>query len=127
MIQQIAIDRAWIQNQLECVVARMSKLALVAALACSIGLHWAFLQSVAWAGMIAGQHPCKLCRQIAQGKRTEKKPETGFAFKKLEFPYAPVSFVFCAPSSFRELRAGDEASESLSFQPATPPPRTSLA
>src|SRR6266702_1217567 len=84
------------------------------ALASSIGLHWTFLQAVAWAGMIVsfsqeaplgeavvktfdGQHPCKLCKQIARGKQSEKKSEYKFESSKLEFSYMPVAFIFRAP------------------------------
>jgi len=58
------------------VLTRLSKLVLALALASSIGLHWAFLQAVAWMGMVAsyarvlpisealqktfdGKHPCQ--------------------------------------------------------------------
>jgi hypothetical protein len=58
------------------VLTRLSKLVLALALAGSIGLHWAFLQAVAWTGMVAsyacilpisealqktfdGKHPCQ--------------------------------------------------------------------
>ena len=63
---------------------RLTRIAIVAALACSIGLHWGFLQSAAWVGMVIhysqdaplkealvktfdGKHPCALCKEIAKG------------------------------------------------------------
>ncbi len=114
------------------------------ALASSIGLHWTVLQAVAWAAMIVsysqeaplgeavvktfdGQHPCTLCKQIAKGKRSEKKSEYKFELKKVEFPYAPFAFIFRAPSSFREVRAGDDRSDLLTHAPAIHPPRGFLA
>src|SRR6058998_3621670 len=114
------------------------------ALASSIGLHWTFLQAVAWAGMIVsysqeaplgeavvktfdGQHPCNLCKQIAKGKRSENKSEYKFELRKLEFPYAPFAFIFRAPSSFRELRAGDDQAELRAQSPPVPPPRGLLS
>jgi len=126
------------------VLLRLPRILIALALASSIGLHWAFLQSVAWVGMIVsysqeaplseavvktfdGQHPCKLCKQIARGKQSEKKSEYKFELSKLEFPYAPVSFIFCAPSSFREVRAGDETADLLTSAPPAPPPRGFLA
>jgi len=110
------------------------------ALASSIGLHWTVLQVVAWTGMIVsysqeaplgqavaktfdGQHPCKLCKQIAKGKQSEKKSEYKFELKKLEFPYAPVAFIFRAPSSFWAVRAGDDSPDLLTHAPLIPPPR----
>ena len=61
---------------------RLPRLAIVAALACSLGLHWGFLQSMARVGMVVnysqggtvgdalaktfdGKHPCALCKAIA--------------------------------------------------------------
>ena len=114
------------------------------ALASSIGLHWAFLQSVAWVGMIAnysrtstlgeavvktfdGQHPCKLCKKIASGARSEKKAEYGLEMKKFEFPYVAVLFIFRAPSLYWETGAGDDIAALLSQPPPIPPPRLSPA
>src|SRR2546427_5728196 len=114
------------------------------ALASSIGLHWTVLQTVAWAAMIVsysqeaplgeavvktfdGQHPCTLCKQIAKGKRPEKKSEYKFELKKLEFPYAPFAFIFRAPSSFWEMRARDYGADLLTHAPPVPPPRAFFA
>lgn len=71
-----------------------ARILLVAALMVSIGLHWAVLQSAAWAGMIVryslqegslitgisqtfdNEHPCALCGAIQQGAQSkEKSPE----------------------------------------------------
>ncbi|MBE7503391.1 MAG: hypothetical protein HS113_24500 [Verrucomicrobiales bacterium] len=58
----------------------------------SLGLHWAALQTVAWAGMIVayakegtvreaisktfdGEHPCPLCKAIEQGREHEKQQD----------------------------------------------------
>jgi hypothetical protein len=71
---------------------RTARFALLLALACSIGLHWALLQTVAWTDMIIvysrgaslaeaisktfdGKHPCDLCQAIAQGREAEKKQD----------------------------------------------------
>ncbi len=110
------------------------------ALASSIGLHWTVLQVVAWAGMIVGysqeaplgeavvktfdgQHPCKLCKEIAKGKQSEKKPEFKSELSKLEFRYVPSAFIFRAPSSFREVRVGNDRADLLTHAPPVPPPR----
>ena len=75
---------------------------LVAALAISIGLHWAVLQSVAWVGMVVnysqsaplavalartfdGRHPCKLCKLVNEGKKSEKSQELQKPAAKIDF------------------------------------------
>lgn len=125
-------------------ILRLPRILIALALTSSIGLHWAFLQTVAWAGMIVcysqeapiseavvktfdGQHPCKLCKQIAKGKQSEKKPEYKFELSKLEFPYASSTFIFDAPSSFVEVRAGNDAMDLLTYSPPVPPPRGFIA
>lgn len=125
-------------------LARLPRILIALALASTIGLHWTFLQAVAWAGMIVsfsqeaplgeavvktfdGQHPCKLCKQIARGKQSEKKSEYKFESSKLEFSYMPVAFIFRAPSSFRTVRAGDDGADLLTHSPPVPPPRSLLA
>ena len=63
---------------------------LIIALCSSIGMHWAALQSVAWATMLVdnarsgpiaeaiaktfdGNHPCGLCKRVAAAKGSENK------------------------------------------------------
>ena len=121
-------------------IARLSRFLIVLALAGSIGLHWAFLQSVAWVGMMInysedasftealvktfdGRHPCSLCKRIAQSNRAEKKPEYRSEWQKFEFSYSPVAFVFCAPSHYWNSPRPDFAAELLNFTPPSPPPR----
>ncbi len=119
---------------------RLSRLAIALALAFSIGLHWEFLQSVAWVGMVVkysertgiaealektfdGKHPCALCKVVAEGKKSEKKPEPGPAAKKFDFSYSAASFAFAAPSTGWEVEWPDEAGISLTQTPPVPPPR----
>jgi hypothetical protein len=122
------------------VLARLPKILIVLSLAGSIGLHWAFLQAVAWTGMIVsysqnaplteamaktfdGKHPCKLCKQIATEKKSEHKQDAGFQIGKLEFSYAPVEFIFCAPALFWKLGDSARTLQTLIYSPAVPPPR----
>jgi hypothetical protein len=126
------------------VLLRLAKLILVLALACSIGLHWAFFQSLAWTSMLAdnlrhdslaqavtrtfdGQHPCSLCKAIADGKKSEKKSEFPPRFKTLEFPPATEDFVLTIPASFAPPSGAGVFAESLSETPPTPPPRADVA
>jgi hypothetical protein len=126
------------------VLYRLSKLAIVTALAFSIGLHWGFLQSVAWVGMVVsyshdgsfgealektfdGKHPCALCKAIAKGKKSDRKSEYPAAGKKLEFSYSRAVFVFCAPTHFLwEVGGLDERPDSANSPPPVPPPKAVL-
>ena len=124
--------------------ARWPKILIALALASSIGLHWTFLQALAWAGMIVtysqeeplgkavvktfdGEHPCKLCKQIAKSQQNEEKSDLKFELKKWEFPYAPIAFIFSAPSFFWEPRSPDDRADLLTHSPPVPPPRNLLS
>jgi hypothetical protein len=113
---------------------------IIVALAGSIGLHWAFLQSVAWVSMVVtfsqdaplseaiaktfdGQHPCKLCKGIAAGKKSERKSEFPPLVKQLEFVPARVAFIFCAPAEFQLQPEAAAVFSELAHQPPVPPPR----
>ena len=113
------------------------------ALACSIGLHWGLLQSVAWVGMVVhysqdggigqalvktfdGRHPCALCKAIAKGRQTEKKPEFPAGGQKFDFAYSATVFVFSAPTHFWKVSRLEERADSLSHAPPVPPPKTLL-
>jgi len=126
------------------VLPRLAKYILVLALACSIGLHWALFQSLAWTTMLAnnlrhdslaqavthtfdGQHSCTICKAIAAGKKSEKKSESAPHFKTLEFPPAPEDFALTVPARFGLPARADMVAEPLSETPPTPPPRGALA
>ena len=120
--------------------ARFGKSCVIVALVATTGAHWAVLQSVAWATMLAenlrtsslteavahtfdGQHPCALCKAVAAGKKSEKKSEFTPQLKKLEFPPAAETIVLVAPSRFELLPLANAFAEALAFQPPSPPPR----
>ncbi len=122
---------------------RISKWMVVASLMLTLGFHWAFLQSVAWVGMMVnfstegsvqqaivktfdGHHPCQLCKIVRAGKKSEDKQESKLNLKKLDFfsdgsmafyfpPMPENQFVFLAPPSSRIA------------VPLSPPPRNLLA
>ena len=115
-------------------------MAIATALAFTIGLHWGFLQSVAWLGMVVsysqhdgigealektfdGKHPCSLCKAIAEGKKSERKPEAAPVIKKFEFSYSAATFVFVAPSNYSEVVWPESVGSSLARTPPVPPPR----
>jgi hypothetical protein len=77
------------------------KVVLIIALIFSVGWHWAALQSAAWVGMAIhysqsapfrealiktfdGNHPCRLCNFVAEGKKSEDKQETWKPLNKLD-------------------------------------------
>ncbi len=119
---------------------RLAKLSLVLAVAASIGLHWAFFQSVAWVGMVVayshdaplrealvktfdGKHPCALCKEIANDRRSEKKPDSPPPVRKLEFSYSAAQFILAAPSHFWETTWPQQSWAALVQTPPVPPPR----
>jgi hypothetical protein len=121
-------------------LTRLSRLVLAVTLAASIGLHWALLQSIAWAGMIVsyaqtstlkvalaktfdGKHPCLLCKQIDQGKRSEKQSDRQIEGKEFEFISDRQNFVFAAPTCFHLLPSFEASAVSRPVRPPVPPPR----
>jgi hypothetical protein len=110
------------------------------ALVSSIGLHWAFFQSVAWVGMVItysqegtltqalaktfdGKHPCSLCNQIAQAQKSQKKSDRHFDIKKLEFISAAQVIASYAPNHFQVQTAANSSAPQLCETPPLPPPR----
>jgi hypothetical protein len=122
------------------VFQRLPKFLMAVALACSIGLPWAFLQSFAWTTMLVdnlttnsfsvalqrtfdGKHPCPLCKAIAEGKKSEKKSDTVVSLKKFEALSQSVAFDLSPPASFPRVEAPNALLETLAHAPPTPPPR----
>ena len=71
---------------------RTMRVLLVVGMCCSVGLHWAALQTVAWTGMFIGfaqkaplaeavkktfdgEHPCALCKLVAEGSQHERESD----------------------------------------------------
>jgi hypothetical protein len=125
-------------------VKRLAKFLIVTALAASIGLHWALLQSVAWSSMLAanlrsasfaqavqltfdGKHPCCLCKAIAREKASEQKSDSQLSLKKLEFPPAAALAAREPAALFPVLTKGDLFARVRLLAPPTPPPRSCLA
>ncbi|MEQ2008463.1 MAG: hypothetical protein ABMA26_16915, partial [Limisphaerales bacterium] len=80
---------------------RAAKVAVILAVALSIGLHWALLQSVAWTGMFvsfaqqttfqeaftktfSGKNPCRLCKLVREGQQSEKQQQSLLPLVKIE-------------------------------------------
>jgi hypothetical protein len=112
---------------------------MVLSLCAALGLHWAALQSVAWAGMLVnfsrtgsvaeavaktfdGQHPCPLCMALSKSEQGSKKQEFQAA-RKLDMDcQRKVAMVMPGPGSIRwpEFIARGAA---MSREPDAPPPR----
>ena len=125
------------------VILRLPRLLIALALASSIGLQWGVLQTLAWVGMVVtysqqssfpealaktfdGDHPCKLCKQVAKGRQSGKPVGLQSDGKKFEFSYTYLIFVFKAPTRFWEIRSLPVEAERLAKAPLVPPPKTLL-
>ena len=119
---------------------RLSKIVLAVALSLSLGLHWALLQSVAWAGMVVnysqtapltealaktfdGQHPCQLCKLVNEGKKSEQKQETQKPVIKFEVFLVSNQVVLFPPGFDSPQVAASDPLTVRSQTPPTPPPR----
>ena len=118
----------------------MSQLLVVCALVVSIGAHWAALQSVAWVGMVIsysqtsplaeavqktfdGQHPCKICKFVSEGKKSERKDTLLKTEIKVELFFVAAPALLYPPAS---PAAGFALADSVPlrhFSPPTPPPK----
>ena len=113
---------------------------MAVALACSVGLHWSFLQSLAWTTMLVdnlkttslsaalqrtfdGKHPCVLCKAVAEGQKSEKKSDTILPLKKFEGVSQVVTIIVSPPAAYPMVPARATFFESLPHAPPTPPPR----
>lgn len=113
------------------------------ALAASVGLHWGFLQSVAWVGMVAnysrnasfaealgktfdGKHLCKLCQVIQKGRAEEKQQDQqrGQSGPKLEPATVWQAMDFDFSCAREEIFPSIPGLISRSDPPPKPQPRT---
>jgi len=70
-----------------------------------------------------GKHPCKLCKNIAEGKRTEKTSDSDLDLKKFEFSFVSSEFVFSAPAFLDDPKPRNDSAVVLVQTPPVPPPR----
>lgn len=93
---------------------------VVIALVLSTGGHWALLQVCAWTGMVVsysqsatiseaismtfdGEHPCKLCKVVKQGRKAEQeKPATLKVETKFDLFFDAQSVTVLAPLFLRD-------------------------
>jgi hypothetical protein len=134
------LDKFFSLNDKAGVFARFGHVLLIIALLGATGAHWAVMQSVAWATMLAdnahtasltqalektfdGKHPCALCKQISRGKQSERKSDFQSDLKKLEFLNDPLAFWLRSPEHFDLLPESNIPAAGLMEQPPVPPPR----
>jgi len=108
----------------------------------TLGFHWAFLQSVAWVGMMVnyscqgsikdavaktfdGRHPCPLCKLVREGRKSEKKSEAPQVVKKIDL-FAARSPAFHFPPSSAPPVPFSLLPVARTDPPPHPPPRPFL-
>jgi hypothetical protein len=114
---------------------------LLTALLMATGAHWAVLQSVAWARMMAdyshgtslaeaarktfdGAHPCPLCKRIATENHAPKKPEAAVSAERLTLLCEAVPSLLPPGRTFWILKADGARFHMRNLRPSVPPPRT---
>ena len=120
---------------------RLGKWLVVLALVVSTGGHWFALQTVAWFTMAVnfaqqdpldialkktfdGKHPCRICKTVEAGRKSEQKQPTLKVEPKLEFCFSRQAVTVPMPSLLtNHLTIFDTSLSSRSEAPPTPPPR----
>jgi len=112
---------------------------MVLSLCAAIGMHWAALQSIAWAGMLLnysrsgsmasaiektfdGKHPCPLCNAIHKGEEGGKRQEFQ-AGGKIDMDYRRQAELLIPPMHDFSWPALAPAGSEFSVEPSVPPPR----
>ena len=121
--------------------AKIAQVLIVFPLVCAIGGHWAFLQSVAWLGMAVsysqnaplsealrktfdGQHPCKLCKVVREGKKSEHKQACLKVETKLDYCLVRAPSPLDSPPPFVIHPGASDSRPLRADSPPTPPPRS---
>src|SRR6184192_2118682 len=120
-------------------LGRFAKRFMVLALVLVTAGHWALLQSIAWVGMAVsysqngtlkealvktfdGQHPCKLCKAVQEGKKSERKQAPQKPITKLDFFCLTPSLTVKAPAFVPVSTDSAGATSALGEAPPKPPP-----
>ena len=121
---------------------RFRRWILVVLLTFSIGGHWVILQSGAWVGMLVnfsrtdsvaeamvktfdGDHPCKVCKFVEEGKKAEKAPERQFAKVKIDFYLGENPTQVWTPDSSELVFHFLLSNSDRTYPPLSPPPEYS--
>ena len=112
---------------------------MVLSLCAAVGLHWAALQTVAWAGMLIsysqsgsmasafektfdGNHPCPLCNAISKGQQSGKKQDIQLG-SRIDMDYPCQAALLIPPLHDFSWPAFAPEGSACSPEPAVPPPR----
>ena len=121
-------------------LAKLTRLAVVVTLLCTVGAHWTILQSVAWMRMAVafsqdaslgealvktfdGKHPCDLCKLVQQGKRSEQRQDSQKSQSKIDVFLVSGQESTAAPVVEPLPRLSDRLPDLSSQPPPSPPPR----
>ena len=119
---------------------RLFQFSIAAALIIAVGGHWAVLQSVAWVSMavtysktdslevalkktFGGQHPCKLCVAVKEGKQEEQKQPVLKIETKLDFVCLQAIAYVHPALPFTLLSSSSDVALPRTEAPPAPPPR----
>lgn len=119
---------------------RLHHLIIAVPLIFSIGGHWALLQSGAWVSMLIsfskndsvveavgktfdGKHPCKVCKFVADGKKSEKQHEHQLSKVKIDFFLVANSAHGWSPGGFDLQFPFVAFASETDDSPPIPPPK----
>jgi len=122
----------------------ISRVVMVLALCCAIGLHWIALQSLAWTTMLAqyskcaklglaieqtfnGAHPCSLCHVVNKGVTSEKKSHAQSPVSKIDIACVVRTFQLLPRTVPFDYVATDCSPREFEHSPPAPPPRDLLS
>jgi hypothetical protein len=118
-------------------------LALVASVLYGTGAHWAALQSVAWAGMIAtrvsesswaesitstfsGENPCRFCKMVDKGSKSDQGPTLLRSVPGVDLIVSVAAHLNAVLSVNTPAVLPLPSVRCLSSRPFVPPPKTVL-
>ena len=123
---------------------RIARLLVVGAICLSLGLHWALLQGVAWAGMLVsfasegtvieavqktfdGQHGCPLCKKVKEAQSNRKQPQqSGQSMQKINAVLVEMTTLTAPAGNTFSFVPMHETLVQRTELPETPPPRRGL-
>lgn len=121
---------------------RIARLVIVGTICLSLGLHWALLQGVAWAGMLVsfaskgtvieavqktfdGQHGCALCKKVKEGSSSNRKQpqQAGQSMQKINAVLVEMTALVAPAGNTFSFVPLHETLVQRTELPETPPPR----
>ena len=135
------IDIKLTRPSLAIVLRQVSRVVMIGALCCAIGLHWVVIQSFAWTNMLIenskraplcqaiaqtfdGAHPCSLCHVVNKGKSSEKKSDLQSPTPKIDMICVSRLSHLIRPFVPVEYWVRDFGPSLIGRSPPVPPPRS---